>query len=45
MQLVHEYLFPVVWWSWVIYWYASSLSASTPKKGKNRVPGCFTVPS
>ena len=29
---MHEYLFPAVWWSWVIYWYASSLSASTPKR-------------
>jgi protein-S-isoprenylcysteine O-methyltransferase Ste14 len=32
MQLVHEYLFLAAWWSWAIYWFASSLSSSAPKR-------------
>jgi protein-S-isoprenylcysteine O-methyltransferase Ste14 len=35
MHLVHAYLFQAVWWSWVIYWYASSMWASTPKRVQN----------
>jgi protein-S-isoprenylcysteine O-methyltransferase Ste14 len=35
MQIVHEYLFLVVWWCWAIYWYASSLTASAPKRVQN----------
>lgn len=32
MHLLHEYLFPVLWWSWAAYWYFSGLSASAPKR-------------
>jgi protein-S-isoprenylcysteine O-methyltransferase Ste14 len=32
MQIVHEYLFQTVWSIWAIYWFASSLSASAPKR-------------
>jgi protein-S-isoprenylcysteine O-methyltransferase Ste14 len=32
MRLLHEYLFQTVWWSWVAYWYASSVNASAPKR-------------
>jgi protein-S-isoprenylcysteine O-methyltransferase Ste14 len=34
VPLVHAYLFQSLWLSWGAYWYASSLSASAPKRAQ-----------
>lgn len=36
MQLLHAYLFPVAWWTWAAYWYASSFSTRTSKRRQGR---------
>jgi protein-S-isoprenylcysteine O-methyltransferase Ste14 len=35
MRLLHEYLFQVLWVGWALYWFASSLTASAPKRVQN----------
>ena len=35
MHLLHRYLFQTLWWTWAAYWYASSHSASAPKRVQN----------
>lgn len=32
MRLLHDYLFQALWLCWALYWYASSFSASAPKR-------------
>jgi protein-S-isoprenylcysteine O-methyltransferase Ste14 len=41
MTLFYSYLFPVAWISWAVYWFASSFSASTPKRVQNPVDRMF----
>jgi protein-S-isoprenylcysteine O-methyltransferase Ste14 len=32
LNFLYQYLFPVLWLSWAAYWFASSFSASAPKR-------------
>jgi protein-S-isoprenylcysteine O-methyltransferase Ste14 len=39
--ILYDNLFPVLWLSWAAYWFASSFSASTPKRVQNPAARLF----
>ena len=41
MNVLHNYLFPALWWLWGAYWYVSSFFASAPKRVQNPAARLF----